>query len=204
MLVRAVKIKDIIDDTIYQHKDIRLIPLLLDEEDWKLVEILINVLKPLKEVTLLTSRNSESLCVTNVLPLFHYCLDCLKDTQKEFAEGDDIYGGIESSVEKLTHNCDKISPMVGISLILNPSMKKSFLKTALGWEKTWIDTVMDSFKDSYYFYKQKVVGESLASEEARKTEIDSLETGYSNFLKRKRNGSRNETFLGEEFDRYNV
>lgn len=48
MLVRALELKEVISDTIYQKKDNYLIALLLDDDDWKCINQLIKVLKPLK------------------------------------------------------------------------------------------------------------------------------------------------------------
>jgi hypothetical protein len=66
-----------------------------------------------------------------------------------FNNDDDIFAGIECAVEKLNHYYDKISPMVGIALILNPSMKKDFLRDSLSWEDEWVDDVMEQFHSSF-------------------------------------------------------
>ena len=108
-------------DTFYQHKDKDLINLVLTEADWKCVLQLIEVLAPLKEATLLAFQNGESLMVTNMIPLYDYCTAMLNESLTKFNENDDMYEGIEAAVEKLNHYYDKISPMVGIALILDPS-----------------------------------------------------------------------------------
>jgi hypothetical protein len=48
MLVRALEFKSIIADTVHGFKDDKLIRLCLKDEDWKNVEDLIRILKPLK------------------------------------------------------------------------------------------------------------------------------------------------------------
>ena len=155
MLVRAVEIKDVMSDTFYQHKDKDLINLVLTDADWKCVSQLIEVLAPLKEATLLASQNGESLMVTNMIPLYDYCTVMLNESLTKFDENDDIYEGIESAVEKLNHYYDKISPMVGIALILDPSRKKQYLTKCLGCLDDWVDCVMEQFTSSFHFYREK-------------------------------------------------
>jgi hypothetical protein len=156
MLVRAVEMKDAMSDTFYRHKDKDLINLVLTEEDWNCVSQLIEVLAPLKEATLLASQNSQSLMVINMIPIFHLCSEPLGDSLKNFKSSDDIYIGIESAIEKLNHYNDKISPMVGIALLLNPSSKKQMLTELLQWEQEWVDTVFDHFLSSFEHYERKL------------------------------------------------
>lgn len=125
MLERAVQIRDVISDTIYRHKDNDLINLLLDDLDWECMKDLMTVLKPLKEVTLLSSkRNSLSIC--SMLPLYDFAIDMLEESKKKFNSSDDIYVGICAAIEKLIHYYDSISPIAGIALILSPACKLSF------------------------------------------------------------------------------
>ncbi|KAJ3303941.1 hypothetical protein HDV03_003414 [Kappamyces sp. JEL0829] len=56
---------------------------------------------------------------------------------RRLEEFDDIYIGIELAVEKLDHYYDKISPIAGIALILDPRKKKDFLKDNLDWSAEW-------------------------------------------------------------------
>jgi hypothetical protein len=67
--------------------------------------------------------------VTNVIPVFNFCM--LGESLMNFDYSDDLYIGIESAIEKLNHNCDKISPMVGIALLLHPCSKKQMLTELL-------------------------------------------------------------------------
>ncbi len=98
MLVRAIKIKDIISDTFYGYKDNSLIALLLDEQDWECVQQLVEILTPLKEVTLLTSRDSHSLCIASVIPLYSYCTDMLLESMSKFDPLDDIHIGMQAAL----------------------------------------------------------------------------------------------------------
>ena len=43
--------------------------------------------------------------------------------------------------------------MVGIALILDPTLKRDFLRNGLGWKAEWILTVEQNFKSSVVFYK---------------------------------------------------
>jgi hypothetical protein len=152
MLVRAVKLKDAFRDTFYSFMDNSLIKLLLTDEDWILIQKLIKVLSPLKEATNLVSKGSQAFMVTHVLPIFQFCIDSLKSQLNEFAEDDDIHIGISAAIEKLIHYYDKISPMVGIALLLNPCQKKPVFKDLLNWKDEWIDDMMESFRSSFKHY----------------------------------------------------
>ena len=169
MLVRAIKIKDIISDTIYGYKDNLLIALLLDEQDWECIQQLVEIMTPLKEVTLLTSRSSHSLCIASVIPLYSYCTDMLLESMSKFDPLDDIHIGMQAALEKLNHYYDKVSPMVGISLLLNPTMKKDSL-LSLGWKPEWIESVSEHFSSAFLHYK----------EQNQTTKIDAAISGLSN------------------------
>ena len=60
MLERAYKYKEIIDETFYRHRETKFINLLLDDNDWKAVKDLIEVLRSLKEATLLASKDGST------------------------------------------------------------------------------------------------------------------------------------------------
>jgi hypothetical protein len=90
MLVRAIKQKDVIHLTFFEHKDKSLLDLCLTDDDWLCVEQLTEVLKPLKEATLLASLNGESLMVTNVIPVYHFCSEMLEESMVKFDNEDDI------------------------------------------------------------------------------------------------------------------
>ena len=128
MLVRAYNIRDVITDTIFSHKDMLLINLLLTEQDWNCIAQLIQILKPMKDVTLLTSQSNQALCITNVLPLYSYCTEVLGKSMAKFEDTDDIYSGMEAAREKLNHYYDNVSPLIGIALLLDPCSKKQFFK----------------------------------------------------------------------------
>ena len=80
----------------------------------------------------MVSKGSDALMISNVIPIYDACTELLRESLSEFQPSDDIYIGIQAAIEKLTHYYDQISPMVGISLILNPTMKKDYLKNKLG------------------------------------------------------------------------
>jgi hypothetical protein len=94
--------------------------LVLDDEDWVCIKQLIGVLQPLKKTTLEVSKSGQALMVTRVIPLYYACTEMLQESLQTFDADDDIYVGIKAGIEKLTHYYDKISPMVGIALILDP------------------------------------------------------------------------------------
>ena len=194
MLERAFKIKDVISDTFFRHKDKDLINLVLTEADWSCVSQLIEVLAPLKEATLLASKDGESLMVTNIIPLYHFCTQMLTESLNNFDENDDIFVGIEAAIEKLNHYYDKVSPMVGIALILDPTRKKDFLKNSLGWKDGWVDSVMEHFTSSFSYYREK----SKVSVTSAPVTSSGL---YGNFEKKMRMAAR-ESHSVEEYVRY--
>lgn len=163
-----------------------MINLVLTETEWNCVTQLIEVLEPLKEATLLVSQNAESLMVANVILIFNFCCEMLGESLKNFNNSDDIYIGIESAIETLTHYYDKISPMVGIALLLNPSLKKQMLTESLQWEHEWVDTVVDHFMSSFDHYRGKFSSSSENSSTIT-TPVVQVEKGiYSNYRNKKR------------------
>jgi len=183
MLVRADDFKEIISDTVYATKDRCLVNLLLKEDDWKCIKELITILKPFKEITLMVSQEAKALSVTHVIPLFHFCTQMLKDGQKRFDPADDIFIGLEAAIEKLEHYYDKISPMVGIALMLDPRMKKDILKNDLGWTEKWMESVSDHFANAFTFYQRKLNNPVQQSTTASSPTSDNL---FYSFLSNKR------------------
>jgi hypothetical protein len=201
MLVRASKYKDVLSETFYRFQDKNIIQLLLDKSDWDCIDLLIKVLEPLKAATLLVSKGSDASMVASVIPIYHACTELLRESLREFQSSDDLYIGIEAAIEKLTHYYDQISPMVGIALILNPSMKKDFLKTSLDWQSSWVDAVEQHFVSSFKFYKDKARVTRQSEVASKALDNEEKEGGsISNFLKRKRAPVANQT--EEEFQRY--
>jgi phosphosulfolactate synthase (CoM biosynthesis protein A) len=115
----------------------------------------------------------------------------------KFNSSDDIYIGIEAAVEKLNHYYDALSPIIGISLILDPTMKIQYLKDCLKWNEDWINNVLEHFKSAFDYYRQKTNPISSTA-----TEI-STTTGFGEFRKKQRlNSQRRQTDTGEEYVRY--
>jgi hypothetical protein len=144
----------------------------------------------------MVSKGSDALMISNVIPIYDACTELLRESLSEFQPSDDIYIGIQAAIEKLTHYYDQISPMVGISLILNPTMKKDYLKNTLGWQSGWVDAVQDHFSSSFDFYKINF----SHSQEVSTKPVDTEGVAITNFLKRKRATEANQ--LEEEFQRY--
>lgn len=150
-------------------------------------------------MTLLSSRSSENVCIVEILSLYYFCTETLEERMKRFNKSDDIYSGIECALEKLNHYYDKISPMVGIALILNPSMKKDFLRDSLCWKEEWVNTVMDQFHSSFNYYKRRVGDSTLLSSVASTNPRgDGHLSEFAEFRKRKRAANSVE----DEFTRY--
>lgn len=207
MLVRAYHCKDIIQETIFRHQDRSLMNLVLDDSDWVCINNLIDILKPLKEATLIVSQSKQSMIISSVIPLYHACTELLKEQLEKYDENDDIHIGISAAVEKLTHYYDIVSPMVGIALILNPSMKKGFLRDCTEWETSWIDTVDDSFRSAFEYYKSKSIAiqdRPIIETESKLLLNEDVERNnpiLATFLKRKR-GQSTALAQDDEYQRY--
>jgi hypothetical protein len=199
MLVGAVKYKDILSDTFYAHKDNSLIKLVLDEGDWECISDLVDILKPLKEATLMVSQGGEALCISNVIPLFQFCAETLKTSLGKVVADEDIYVGIEAAIEKLEHYYDMVSPMVGISLSLR--MKRDYLKNILRWRYSWLESVESHFASAFQYYKS--CG-STASTTRQTTSTRKTTSLYSSFIsnKRQRIVPSNSAAVEDEFVRY--
>ncbi len=102
LIVRAFKYKEVISETFYRSQDNSTIRLLLSSSDWNCIAKLIDVLEPLKEATLMVSKGSDALIISNVIPIYHGCTELLKESLRKFQEDDDIYLSIEAAIEKLT------------------------------------------------------------------------------------------------------
>jgi hypothetical protein len=129
---------------------------MLEEDEWDCLDDVVKVLHPLKEITLEVSKNGASLSITNVMMLYYFCAESLKKSLKKFNETDDIYMGIQAAIEKLEHYYDKLSPMVGIAVILDPRLKKGFLADCLEREDEWVRTIESQFQTAYLFYKSRI------------------------------------------------
>ena len=133
-----------------------MILLLLDDVAWDSISQLVDILRPLKKITLLASETGDSLCITKVLGMFQWCINCLTKSLNECESDDDIYIGMEAAVEKLIHYYDNMSPMVGIALALDPSKKLKYLEMGLNWEVHWVNSVKENFQESFAFYQSKM------------------------------------------------
>ena len=107
---------------------------------------------------------------------------------KKFGKDDDIYSGIACAVEKLNHYYDKISPMVGIALLLNPSMKKDFLRESLSWKDEWVNDVINQFSSSFNYYKDRAINTSTLPIVALSNPLggDGALSEFAEYRKRKR------------------
>jgi hypothetical protein len=170
--------------------------LCLSEADWSCIEKLIDVLGPLKEATLMVSKSNDAMGIGNVLGIYHACTTLLEASVENFEEDEAIVEGIKFAIEKLNHYYDNMSPVCGIAVMLNPSLKKQFLRSNLNWTSDWVKTVEDSLLETYTFYKDKRRSE-MADDQIVKENL-SGESIVGKYLKRKRTA----TIMETEYDRY--
>jgi len=205
MLQRALELKVIIEETVYASKDHILIGKVLCDEDWKCIKELIDILEPLKEVTLMGSRGKDTISIYEVLPMYHFCIHMIQESAEKLNPGHAMHVGLKNACDKLIRYYDDLSPLAGIALILNPTMKKEFLKNNLEWEDHWVDSVMTCFNDAYNYYEKKsrtfdLTGSSSSSalvvEPA--TRKSAVHEKYENFLKRKREEAETSTVTIED------
>ena len=105
------------------------------------------------------------------------------ESMSKFNNSDDIFTGMEATLEKLNHYSEKLSPIVGITILLNPSMKENYLES-LGWKTEWIESVMEHFKSAFLYYKQKHEASSISPTTIPSVE-NAVSSGFLNYKKRK-------------------
>ena len=111
----------------------------------------------------------------------------------------ELVEGINCAIEKLNHYYDKMSPVCGIAVMLNPTLKKQFLRSNLNWTSDWIKTVEESLLEAYTFYKDKRLSEMAGDRtDGTVSENPQGEPLVGKYLKRKRTANIMET----EYDRY--
>ena len=138
------------------------------------------------------------ICIVDVLPYYEYCIASLSGSRENFEDDSEIKEGIEASIAKLKHYYDQISPMVGIALILNPTMKQLYFTEFLGWTQEWADQVMVHFKDAFQYYKQRLGISAQSDSQETTSELH----GYANYRKRKRELDPSSESQEEEYVRY--
>jgi hypothetical protein len=139
--------------------------------------------------------------ITNVIALYNYCSEMLKISLRKFDLGDEIRVVIESAIVKLDHYYDKVSPMVEIALILDPTLRREFLRNGLGWKPEWMLSVEQNFKSLVLLYKGAAIA-SDTRESSAQEDGDGEAVSYENYLKRKRNFVSDAGYVPSEYDRY--
>jgi hypothetical protein len=100
--------------------------------------------------------------------------------------------------DKLIHYYDKISPMVGIALLLDPTYKKNSLVEMFDWKEEWVGAVEESFVDAFQEYKSKV-----DSSENIEPPSSNEDNDYAYFRRpKRRKGAAGVMVSEEEYTRY--
>lgn len=119
----------------------------LSDEDWQEIEELIAILKPFKEVTLLSSAQSYisiSSCA--------YCYQFLLKAFESIAPIGSITSScIDAARDKLIEYYDKMPVVGNLSIILDPRYNVEFLKKH--WDEEWIETAIEQLKGAYAAYE---------------------------------------------------
>lgn len=161
MLEFAVKYKECIQKCIWESTQLsrneqRLCP---SADDWALIQYLLQMLHPIKEVTLMVSKkeiDNNFVGVVEMIPLLQFVDKSLQESVDlaELPDDDELKLAIDAATEKLHYYYDNLSPIVGVSLLLDPRKKLVFLQK-MQWKPSWINQAMDSFKDAFSFYQMK-------------------------------------------------
>jgi hypothetical protein len=121
---------------------------------------------------------------------------------EKFSEADDIYIGMSAAYDKLIHYYDGLSPMVGISLCLDPTFKKLSLEHMFDWKSEWVLSVEESFREAFQLYKSKFGNSKVLAPVSTSTKGTGNEIeDYKNFRKRKRLGADGVVISEEEYIR---
>lgn len=137
---------------IFAHMDSKLIASWLSTNDWNMLKKLVEVLKPLKEITLVVSAKGFS--IAEVLPVYEYSLFQLNKSKQELIEEnayESLRDGIKDAVDKLEHYFSILSPIAGAALLLHPRIKKSSLKDVSQWKPNWKEDCLYELKKVNYF-----------------------------------------------------
>ena len=152
----------------------------------------------------MASKSGMSLGITNAIPAYQYCADKLLELQSKFDKEEDIYIAMNDAYEKLIHYYDNISPIVGIALCLDPTLKMGALKD-FGWEADWIESAENSFKDAFAAYSLKYGVErqpsSTFTANANVTDEDNDFIEYMKSKRQKREDSSSGQISQDEFQR---
>jgi hypothetical protein len=154
-LMRAWEERDLITELIYNARDKEWIDLMLDDSDWNCVVQWMDVLRPFKEASESVCEGNESMMMTHVTFLFYFCMEMLKESLQKYEPSDTIYVAIQQGLARFMQYYDTISPMIGISLLLQPSMKKKFLIDSLGRNEEWVQNVQDQFESTFQTYSER-------------------------------------------------
>jgi hypothetical protein len=124
--------------------------------DWQILEIIIKILSPLKELTLKASKKGDNINIVNTIPFFEYVIFQLSEAIVTFDEDDDISQAVQAATSKITHYYDGLSVYASIAYILDPRNNLKTLKKL--WKNDgWIKTTTESFRTVYERYCAKYV-----------------------------------------------
>ena len=159
MILRAIEYRDVIDTFCAQDREFR--NFLLSDDEWTCID---DIGKMLYAFDICTKISSGSSYVTayEMIPLFQFCCLCL---QKSIADNSNTYllrTALSSALVKLQNYYDCVSPIVPISMVLDPRKKMKHFNL-LNWEVEWIDTVENQMQDVYKFYQEPFSNQSSAN-----------------------------------------
>lgn len=125
----------------------------LNDTDWKNLVKCSSALDQFKTHTLFLS-NATTL-ISDVIQIYRSIeihLDDLiaKEDENAFPH---FMAGLKAARDKIIHYYDRISPVVGISCLLDPRVGAKGLQQI--WLKEWVDSAKNSLKEAYSIYQQK-------------------------------------------------
>ncbi len=146
MLIRAIEFRNVIQETVFNSQDRKLIKVCPHTEAWCYLVKLVKVLEPLKYVTLQASKSGQHFSICNVLPLYERCIQLLQVEKLKFEKNELIYKGLTNGIKQLIKYYDSMSPICAIALILHPDKKQEFLEEGMNWKPEWVRGSLDQFQ----------------------------------------------------------
>ncbi|CAG8733175.1 24521_t:CDS:2, partial [Cetraspora pellucida] len=116
-------------------------PYILADNEWKIIELLVEVLLPFKDVTTFMS-SSEYPTLSMVISVYYLLLESLEEARKKDDMPQWLIQGCESASGKLLEYCQRTSVLHIVSVVLDPQFKLQYF-VELRWPSQLINQIRD-------------------------------------------------------------